>query len=220
LNELLLKRLEEFKKPRLNNDDLLKFEKAERCHFCKKAFTETNIKVRDHCHVTGKFRGAAHQTCNLKVRTSLKIPIFFHNGSGYDFKHFIRKLYKIDKNIKIISQTEEKYISIRVGIEGTNIQFEFKDSLKFLLKSIDKSAKVLYDKDKAGIENFKNLTSHFKDVPIEILELLVQKGVFPYSYLDSFDKLESTKYPNYESFYDNLKDRNIEMQEYERGKKL
>ena len=92
LNELLLKRLEEFKKPQLNNDDLLKFEKAEECHFCNKEFTKNDIKVRDHCHVTGKFRGAAHQTCNLNVRTSLKIPVFFHNGSGYDFKHFIRKL--------------------------------------------------------------------------------------------------------------------------------
>jgi hypothetical protein len=86
---------------------------------------------------------------------------------------------------------------------------------------------VLYDKDNAGIKNFKNLTSYFegtmdlfKDLPIEILELLVQKGVFPYSYLVSFDKLESTEYPNYESFYDNLKDRNIDIKEYERGKKL
>ena len=51
LNELLLERLEEFKKPQLNNDDLLKFEKAEICHFCNKEFTETDIKVRDHCHV-------------------------------------------------------------------------------------------------------------------------------------------------------------------------
>ena len=220
LNELLLKRLEEFKKPRLNNDDLLKLEEAEQCHFCKKAFSETKIKVRDHCHVTGKFRGAAHQSCNLNVRTSLKIPVFFHNGSGYDFKHFIRKLYKIDRNIKIISQTEEKYFSITVKVEETNIQFEFKDSLKFLLKSIDKSAKVLYYKDKVVIKNFKNLTSYFKDLPFEILELLVQKGVFPYSYLDSFDKLESTEYPVYESFFDNLKDKNIELKEYERGKKL
>jgi hypothetical protein len=69
-------------------------------------------------------------------------------------------------NIKIISQTEEKYFSITARVEGTNIQFEFKDSLKFLLKSIDKSAQVLYDKDKAGIKNFKNLTSYFKDLPV------------------------------------------------------
>jgi hypothetical protein len=102
LNELLLKRLKEFKEPHLNRKDWLDFIKAEQCHFCKKAFTEKNIKVRDHCHVTDKFRGAAHQSCNLRVRSLLKIPVFFHNGSGYDFKHFIKKLYKIDRNIKII----------------------------------------------------------------------------------------------------------------------
>jgi hypothetical protein len=75
------------------------------------------------------------------------------------------------------------------------------------LKSIDKSANVLYEKGNAGIKNFTNLTSYFCDIPNEILELLVQKGVFPYSYLDSFEKLESTEYPNYESFYDNPKDK-------------
>jgi hypothetical protein len=79
-------------------------------------------KVRDHCHITGEFRGAAHQSCNLNVRTSLKIPVFLHNGSGYDFKHFIRKLHKNDKNLRIISQTEEKHFSITVRVEGTNIQ--------------------------------------------------------------------------------------------------
>ncbi len=125
LNELLLKRIEEFKIPKLNDEELLEFNNSNKCHFCNKVFTETDIKVRDHCHITGKLRGAAHQLCNLKVRTSLKIPIFFHNGSGYDFKHFIRKLHKIDKNIKIISQTEEKYISIKVRIKDTNTSFEF-----------------------------------------------------------------------------------------------
>ncbi len=61
--------------------------------FVKKEFTDEDIKLRDHCHITGKFRGAVCQSYNLKVRTSLKISVFFHNGSGYDFKHFIRKLY-------------------------------------------------------------------------------------------------------------------------------
>jgi hypothetical protein len=60
-------------------------------------------------------------------------------------QHFIRKLYKVDRNLKIIPQTEEKYFSISVKVEATNIQFEFKDSYKFLHKSIDKSAKVLYE---------------------------------------------------------------------------
>ncbi len=76
---------------------------------------------------------------------------------------------------------------------------------------------MLYEKDNAGI---KNLTSYFHNIPNGILELLVQKGVFPYSYHDSFNKLESIEYPDYESFNDNLKDKNIDIKEYERGKKL
>ncbi len=199
-NNILIERIEKFKLPQLNDEELFKYNNSNKCHFGDKKFNKLDPKVRDHCHITGKFRGAAHQSCNLKVRTSLKIPIFFHNGSGYDFKHFIRKLYKIDKDIKILSQTEEKYISIRVGIEGTNIKFEFKDSLKFLLKSIEKAANVLFKKEK--LNGFKNLISGtFKDQPDEILNLLVQKGVFPYSFLNSFDKLNYLEYPEYEKFY-------------------
>jgi hypothetical protein len=117
LSELLLKRMEEFKKPRLSKDDWYKFIDAEKCHFCKKGFTDkdvrlgslfTEIKVRDHCHITGELIGAGRQSCILKVRTRLKIPVFLHNGSGYDFKHFIRKFCKIDRNLRIISQTEVK----------------------------------------------------------------------------------------------------------------
>ena len=48
----------------------------------------------------------------------------------------------------------------------------------------------------------------------------VQKGVFPYSYLDSFEKLESTEYPELDAFYDNLKDKHIKEKDYERRKKL
>ncbi len=79
LNELLHKRLEEFKKLRLDKIDLYNFRYAEKCHFCKKKFSKKDVKVRDHDNITGKFRGAAYQSCNLKVRTSLKIPVFFHN---------------------------------------------------------------------------------------------------------------------------------------------
>jgi hypothetical protein len=214
INNILLERIDKFKLPNLNEKQELTFQSSDKCHFCKKGFTDTDIKVRDHDHITGEFRGAAHQSCNLNVRTSLKIPIFFHNGSGYDFKHFVRKLYKIDKDIKILPQTEEKYISIRVKIKGTNIKFEFKDSLKFLLKSIEKSANVLYKKE--GLNGFKNLLEYFKDQSDEILNLLVQKGVFPYSYLDSFNKLNTTEYPKHKNFYDNLKDKNIDIEDYEK----
>jgi hypothetical protein len=86
--------MEEFEKPRLSKDDWYKFIDAEKCHFCKKELTDkdaqlgslsTDIKVRDHCHINRELRGVAHHSCNLKVRTSLKTPVFFHDGSGYDF---------------------------------------------------------------------------------------------------------------------------------------
>ena len=63
------------------------------CHICKKEFSANNKKCykdRDHCHYTGKYRGAAHNICNLRYRTPKEIPVVFHNGSKYDF-HFIIK---------------------------------------------------------------------------------------------------------------------------------
>jgi hypothetical protein len=199
------------------------FQNVNECHICKKEFSKSEIKVRDHYHIIGKFRGAAHKSCNLRIRTSLKIPVFFHNGSGYDFKHFIRKLYKIDKNLRVLLQTEEMYFSISVNVDETNITFEFIDSLRFLLKSIDKSATKLYKNNNGGLNNFKNLSSFFREkctkITSDILELLVQKGVFPYEYLDSFERLNEAEYPPFKVFYDSLKEKNINK-DYYRGKKL
>ena len=61
------------------------------CHICKNQYSEEDIRVRDHCHITGNYRGSAHQDCNLKLRLSpnnIQIPVFFHNLRGYD-SHFI-----------------------------------------------------------------------------------------------------------------------------------
>ena len=53
------------------------------CHICEKEFSTDN-KVRDHCHYTGKYRGAAHNNCNLNYKIPKEIPVVFHNGSTYD----------------------------------------------------------------------------------------------------------------------------------------
>ena len=47
--------------------------------------------VRDHCHYTGKYRGAAHSVCNLRYKTPKKFPIVFHNGSTYDYNFIIKE---------------------------------------------------------------------------------------------------------------------------------
>ena len=65
------------------------------CHICKKEFRtddsdKKRYKVRDHCHYTGKYRGTAHNICNLRYKTPKKVPVVFHNGSKHDY-HFIIK---------------------------------------------------------------------------------------------------------------------------------
>lgn len=61
-----------------------KFLNATHCHICEKPFEEIEQKFYDHCHLTGKFRAAVHNSCNLNYKISRIIPIVFHNPSGYN----------------------------------------------------------------------------------------------------------------------------------------
>ena len=65
--------------------------------YVKKSFVtiKARKKMRDHCHYTGKFRGAAHSACNLRYKISKEIPIVFHNGSTYDYHFVIKKIVKV-----------------------------------------------------------------------------------------------------------------------------
>jgi len=84
---------------------------ATECHICKHPFTGHEKKVRDHCHITGKYRGPAHNSCNLnyKQNTDFKIPVFIHNSKGYDTHLIMQAISQFsDKKIKCIPKTEEK----------------------------------------------------------------------------------------------------------------
>ena len=99
------------------------------CYFCETEILEN--KVRDHCHLTGKYRGVAHYNCNINVKQKQSnfIPILFHNFSNYDCHLFFKTL--IDKkpeyiNLSVIPKTNEKYISVTYGV------LRFVDSYRFL----------------------------------------------------------------------------------------
>ena len=81
-----------FKKPlKMSDKDEQHFREANECHICNPAYTNKDIRFRDHWHITGSYRGSAHQDCNLKLRINpkeFKIPVIFHNLRGYD-SHFI-----------------------------------------------------------------------------------------------------------------------------------
>ena len=68
-----------------------KYKRSTKCHICYKPFTQTNLKVRDHCHHTGLYRGPPHSLCNLRYKIKSYIPAVFHNLSGYDAHLFIRE---------------------------------------------------------------------------------------------------------------------------------
>ena len=70
----------------MSEEDESNFRKATRCHICQIKFRDNDgpneEPVRDHCHVTGKYRGSAHKKCKLKLKISaerIKIPVIFHN---------------------------------------------------------------------------------------------------------------------------------------------
>ena len=95
----------------LTEEEKTNFEKARECWICKNPFEDGEKKVRDHCHYSGKFRGAAHNKCNLLFRKPKHVPVIFYNLSGYDSHLFIKHLGKTQSQIDCIPNNEEKYIS-------------------------------------------------------------------------------------------------------------
>ena len=116
----------------MRSEDWCSYKAATDCHVCKKSLEGDS--VRDHCHITVKYRGAAHNTCNLKLRLNPKtttIPVVFHNLRGYDSHLLMQAISKVDGKISCIPNNMEKYISFSLD------QLRFIDSAQFLLASLD-----------------------------------------------------------------------------------
>ena len=136
-------------------------------HICWIGKQVLNIdKVKDHCNVTGKFRGAAHNKCNINLRLPRKIPIIFHNLQGYDGHIIFKELNSFNADISVIPKGIDKYMSIIV-----NRHITFIDSLQFYNASLDTLTSNL------NSEDFKHLISEFG---IDKLEILKRKDAYPY----------------------------------------
>ena len=137
-------------------------------------------KVRDHCHITGKVRSAAHWSCNINLQLTKKVPIIFHNLWGYDSHLIFCELKKFDVKIDVIPNRLEKYMEFIL-----NKNLVFIDSMQFMNSSLEKLVKNLSD--------FKYLTEEFGS---KNLELLKQKDAYPYQYMDSFKRFSEEKLPD------------------------
>ena len=136
----------------MTDDDEEDYKNNNICRFCEK-FIEFD-KVRDHCHLTGKYRGPAHNTCNINVtqKQSNFIPFIFHNFSNYDCHMFFKKLVekKNDKiKFDIIPKTNEEYISVTYGC------IRFIDSYRFLSSGLDSLVKTIVDNSNKTLKNLK-----------------------------------------------------------------
>ena len=155
------------------------------CHIYNEELDED--RVRDHCHLSGKFRGAAHKICNLKYKVPKFFPVVFHNLSGYDSHQFIKKLGNSEGYISCIPNNDENHISFTkqiivdkfVNKEGKEVkvkrELRFIDSLRFMVSSLDKLSSNL------KIDQFVNLKKYYSG---NQLSLLLRKGVYPYDYGD------------------------------------
>ena len=200
---------------RLTSAEQKSFEEANICHICSCELKKD--KVRDHCHFTGQYRGAAHNKCNLMCKKPKVLPVIFHNLQGYDAHLFIKQLARLEGKLTCIPSTEEKYISfsktIKVGeykdCSGSsfdvNFEIRFLDSFKFLQTSLANLVSNLSPGD------FINTKHAFK----RNTELLTRKGVYPYDYVSSLDKLSETQLPPKEEFYSHLNDEDISDEDYQ-----
>ena len=130
-----------------------RFDAATQCYICSKPLNDDT--VRDHCHFTGKFRGAAHSECNLKYqisKTRYKLPVIFHNLKGYDAHLTMQGVRKKHGSIRVIPTNMERYLSFSIG------KLKFLDSHKFLSSSLEKLASALRS------DQFNNLKKHLDDI--------------------------------------------------------
>ena len=175
----------------LTKSQIKEYKRATKCHICFKPFSEKKRKLRDHCHYSGLYKGAAHSSCNLQYKIPSYIPVVFHNLAGYDAHLFIRELAKYTTDMSIIAKNTENYISFSIKVEvdkyinkegnerTKEMELRFIDSIKFMSSSLDSLVNNLArgGHEFWGFENYNCCQR----------ELLIRKGIYPYEYMDSWD---------------------------------
>ena len=191
-----------------------RFQEAGVCYLCKEVFGTSKqlCKVRDHCHYSSAYLGAAHNECNIQRRFQGKVPIYIHNFRNYD-SHFILKAleYSDKKLLSGIPYNMEKFRTLTLG------KLTFVDSLELLPASLADLVNNLQksNHDFSFLEQLPYCTTD------DHKQLLLRKGVYPYEWAESVDKLEKTKhFPAKDDFYSLLNQAGIKDEDYDHGKKV
>ena len=186
------------------------FDIATHCPKCNVEFKMEGKerKVRDHCHITGKYRGPLCCTCNNRLRLKRRtLPVVFHNFKGYDSHLICKQAIGLMSGwtLKVIPTTHEKYMSLRASVlvgktsKGRNRYFNilFLDSFQFLSSSLAALVDIL---DHLPLTE-QRMKTRFPNISNDIIR---RKGVFPYSYFNSPSRLQESCLPPIEAFKDDL----------------
>ena len=266
----------------LTNNEENQYQNSEKCHICEKPFLPDKKdkyykklrKVKDHCHYTGKYRGAAHSLCNSRYQEQRSIPAILYNGSNYDFHLLIKELAKEFKsNMRCIGENTEKYISISVNFQEEKEEEEdsfkkiktyrlrFIDSFRFMSSSLDsltdnlseinnktcvkckervksvqyckfidlsksrlrykclKCDDISYKSIDPLIKKFSN-TYRLRNNDNERFVLLLRKGVYPYEYMNDWNKFDETELPLKKEFDSDLNMSSISDKDYNHAKSV
>ena len=184
----------------MTKEDNEDFTKSPKCWTCDNDYVDTDVKVRDPCHITGKYRVSAHRDCNTNLKLNHKIPVVFHNLKSYDSHLIMQELSKFNLKIKVTPNGLEKYMSFTINNKIISI-----DSFQFLSSSLNSLVKNLSKSD------FKYLSQEFDDT---VLDLVNQKGLYPYEYMNDFEKFNE-ELPSKVKFYSFLTNKETNDKEYE-----
>ena len=205
----------------LTPKEIEEYKTSKKCHICFGPFTGKNPKVCDHCHYSGRYRGAAHRNCNLMYRIAHYIPAVFHNLSDYDAHLFIRELAKSipgGARMGVVAKNKEDYISFsikvevdkyigKIGVEkDQKIELRFIDSFKFMSSSLDSLTTNL-------VRGGQELFGFEKYTPAQY-ELLLCKGIYLYEYMSSWERFKETVFPPPEAFYSKLNMVGVSFEDY------
>lgn len=226
-----------FKTKWKNTDEIQKHNRTKKCDKCNCGFEITNKKVAHHDHINGEFIGTYCNNCNLKYQYQRFLPIYIHNLKGYDSHLFIEALYDNsteDEKFHCIPNTEEKYLSFSKTIKVDEYynkktetmkpilyEIKFIDSYAILSGSLDSLTENL-KKNCNNTEELRNTFTNTSDAFVndEDFILMTSKGVYPYDYIDNFEKLNEPHLPKRKMFYSRLNNQHIKLKEYARAQHI
>ncbi|XP_052127781.1 uncharacterized protein LOC127750348 [Frankliniella occidentalis] len=196
----------------MSDEQEKEFQAAKECYMCGDQMPRFNVKkVRDHdwSKPTHNFRGAACQyPCNLNLKRKSYIPVFMHNLKNYDAHMILNEIGKLSdgSDLAVVPRTKEKYVSFQWGL------LRFLDSLGFLNSSLDKLVADLSE------DEMPLLKTVFPDN--DDRALVSRKGVYPYSYFDSFAKFSETCLPPQNAFRNDLTGMDVTPEDYQHAQNV